>query len=136
MFALGSLFQLLTFELVFPYETYISTHTTSPSCGCTADTDDCASAPCLNSGACTDGGASVYTCKCENTGYVGYHCETDIDECSDPDACDSKAACANTAGSYNCVCNDGYSGDGKTCDGMCFGFKRVGYTLLMFVNYF
>ena len=56
-----------------------------------------------------------------------YHCCTyihhmiilDIDECVDgTDNCDSNATCTNTPGNFTCACNEGYSGDGVTCDGM------------------
>lgn len=30
--------------------------------------------------------------------------------------CDMNAHCQNSFGSYYCVCNNGYEGDGKTCD--------------------
>ena len=43
---------------------------------------------------------------------------TDIHECeTDGDECDLNASCTNTPGSFICVCNQGYSGDGKTCNG-------------------
>ena len=45
----------------------------------------------------------------------------DIDECKETHVdftfeCDMNAKCQNSYGSYYCVCNDGYEGDGKTCD--------------------
>ena len=41
---------------------------------------------------------------------------TDEDECAaGTDNCDVNATCTNTPGSFLCVCNDGYSGDGVTC---------------------
>ena len=43
---------------------------------------------------------------------------TDIDECeTDGDECDLNASCMNTPGSFTCACNQGYSGDGLTCNG-------------------
>ena len=43
----------------------------------------------------------------------------DIDECvTKIDNCDTNAACRNNDGSYFCSCNVGYSGNGKTCQGM------------------
>jgi len=46
---------------------------------------------------------------------------TDVDECSDDDLndCDEHATCENSEGSYSCECQEGYSGDGKTCEGRC-----------------
>ncbi|CAH3155028.1 unnamed protein product [Porites evermanni] len=43
----------------------------------------------------------------------------DIDECttSHP-VCDVNANCTNTRGSYFCTCKTGFSGDGKTCQGI------------------
>ena len=41
---------------------------------------------------------------------------SDADECVlGIDECSVNAACMNTAGSHSCLCNEGYSGDGKTC---------------------
>ena len=45
----------------------------------------------------------------------------DIDECAETHTdftfeCDMNSECQNSYGSYYCVCNDGYEGDGKTCD--------------------
>ncbi len=43
---------------------------------------------------------------------------TDIDECADnTHDCDSSATCTNTDGSFTCACNEGYTGDGKSCSG-------------------
>ena len=42
---------------------------------------------------------------------------SDIDECQEQSPCDSNAQCTNTIGSFTCVCNEGYSGDGRTCTG-------------------
>ena len=44
---------------------------------------------------------------------------TDIDECTtNAHDCHLDATCSNTDGSFTCSCNQGYSGDGKQCDGM------------------
>lgn len=41
----------------------------------------------------------------------------DVDRClSNP--CHEKANCSNTESSYSCQCNQGYSGDGITCQGI------------------
>ena len=51
----------------------------------------------------------------------------DIDECADPETndCDRNAECINTEGSYTCSCNVGYTGDSKTCKGVCFFSKQI-----------
>ena len=44
---------------------------------------------------------------------------SDIDECtaSSP-LCDVNAQCSNALGSYSCRCRLGFSGNGKTCNGL------------------
>ena len=43
---------------------------------------------------------------------------TDTDECAeDSHICDENATCINTIGTFKCECNNGYIGDGKTCEG-------------------
>ena len=39
--------------------------------------------------------------------------------------CSDVATCTNTSGSYTCECNDGWKGDGVTCEniGTYIGFK-------------
>ena len=40
----------------------------------------------------------------------------DINECDDgTNACDGNATCSDAEGSYECFCNNGYSGDGYSC---------------------
>lgn len=42
----------------------------------------------------------------------------DVNECSQGTSnCSKYATCTNTFGSYKCSCNNGYHGDGFTCDG-------------------
>ena len=42
----------------------------------------------------------------------------DDDEClKTPPVCDINANCKNTLGSYLCSCEEGFKGDGKTCQG-------------------
>ena len=51
--------------------------------------------------------------------YHFYCVVTDIDECTtNAHDCHLDATCSNTDGSFTCSCNQGYSGDGKQCDGM------------------
>ena len=48
----------------------------------------------------------------------------DINEClSDP--CDLNANCTNQRGSFYCTCNNGYSGNGFTCNGKHFNFELI-----------
>ncbi len=43
---------------------------------------------------------------------------SDINECATGDYnCDANAGCANTDGSFTCSCNEGYIGDGVSCQG-------------------
>ena len=34
------------------------------------------------------------------------------------DDCSENANCMNTEGSFECVCKSGYTGDGRTCEGI------------------
>ena len=42
---------------------------------------------------------------------------TEIDECAGENDCHYNATCTNTVGSYNCTCNDGFEGNGTSCEG-------------------
>ena len=45
----------------------------------------------------------------------------DVDECSsNSHSCDVNAVCNNTHGSHTCTCKAGYTGDGKSCNGLLF----------------
>ena len=48
-----------------------------------------------------------------------FHSLIDIDECANATTndCDSNAMCTNTVGSFTCTCNQGYTGNGTTCEG-------------------
>ena len=55
---------------------------------------------------------------------------TEIDECAGENDCHYNATCTNTVGSYNCTCNDGFEGNGTSCEGKqkfelkpCFVFR-------------
>ena len=44
----------------------------------------------------------------------------DVDECnvlSPMHDCHENTTCINTVASYRCACEEGFSGDGKTCQG-------------------
>ena len=46
-------------------------------------------------------------------------CDLDGNECLlQTHNCSSSASCTDTVGSYNCTCYSGFSGDGKSCNGM------------------
>jgi len=60
----------------------------------------------------------------------------DINECTETTLpmCDENGSCRNTEGSFMCVCNDGYTGNGMSCEGtLVFEYQtKVGsflYTL-------
>ena len=105
------------------------------------DINECANATTCNSNAnCTNIPGS-FTCAC-NQGYTGngttcygkqsiisswnfavFVCmmaivsPIDINECANATTCNSNAACTNTPGSFTCTCNQGYTGNGTTCEG-------------------
>ena len=55
--------------------------------------------------------------KCLKGVYLYLPFVLDINECEPVSPCHANATCNNTDGSFNCTCNDGYTGDGFTCDG-------------------
>ena len=50
---------------------------------------------------------------------ISYFNHLDINECQNAtlNDCDANASCTNTKSSYSCMCNDGYTGNGTSCDG-------------------
>ena len=49
-------------------------------------------------------------------GYLYNHAHyPDINECETTNPCDSNAACTDTDGSFTCACNNGFMGDGLSC---------------------
>jgi hypothetical protein len=46
-----------------------------------------------------------------------FKCFLDLNECDGVNYCDGNAMCSNTDGSYDCTCNNGYSGNGRQCEG-------------------
>ncbi|EGD83019.1 tamm-Horsfall protein [Salpingoeca rosetta] len=73
--------------------------------------------PCPEFATCTDIGEGNHTCACpsgfEDT--LPSAC-VDINECETTTKCHADATCVNTPGSFACVCNDGFYGDGTTCE--------------------
>ncbi len=59
----------------------------------------------------------------------------DIDECTtNTHDCDLLATCTNTDGSFTCACNEGYTGDGKSCNGSWLScFVRLNMLKFAFV---
>jgi hypothetical protein len=112
---------------------------------CAENVDECGSAPCLNSGACTDG-IDSFSCACVAgfaNGVTEQTCEVDINEC-DASPCQNGGLCADSTtatyttttrmaedvsstgdisvlvayNTFECLCTYGYapSGVGQVCD--------------------
>ncbi len=63
-----------------------------------------------------------YACACK-AGYISspgaFPTCVDADECEGEGGghdCDPNATCSNTDGSFGCLCNEGFSGDGTSCE--------------------
>ena len=51
-------------------------------------------------------------------GELVFFSSTDVDECSaESTPCDSNADCSNSDGSFRCTCKQGFTGDGRVCQG-------------------
>ena len=47
-----------------------------------------------------------------------------MNECTEGNhSCDINAICTDTAELYNCTCKEGYSGDGKHCNGKSYNIS-------------
>lgn len=46
------------------------------------------------------------------------HCSSDINECLTGDVCPEYSECANSLGSYSCHCQDGFTLNNSTCEGI------------------
>ena len=88
-----------------------------------SDIDGCVGHACNNldvSATCNDVEAPGlgYTCTC-TVPWFEYNAGTftcdDVEECL-TSPCAVNASCSNSIGSFSCDCNDGYFGDGFTCD--------------------
>ena len=73
---------------------------------------------CVKSVLALRGGGNTYVDRCIIS-------SLDIDECTPESPCDINANCNNTDGSYICMCNEGYSGSGINCTGICYGFMHL-----------
>ena len=63
----------------------------------------------------------VKVCKNRYNSTCDYDCKTvgiANQFCGVSDNCDINAACADTEGSFTCTCEEGYTGDGVSCQGM------------------
>uniref|UniRef100_A0A8C0W3B5 Neurogenic locus notch protein 4 n=1 Tax=Castor canadensis TaxID=51338 RepID=A0A8C0W3B5_CASCN len=81
---------------------------------CEVETNECASAPCLNHASCQDL-LNGFLCLCLPGGcrfqssFEGPHCETEVDEClSSP--CPTGASCLDLPGAFFCLCPSGFTG--------------------------
>ena len=71
--------------------------------------DECASVPCENGAACTDGSAS-YSCTCQ-PGFSGTNCANDLSECISSPCSYNGATCVDGPNSYTCSCVAGFAGE-------------------------
>ena len=74
-------------------------------------------------------------CDAEYAG-DGFTC-SDINECPEADTCDVNAACDSIAESYVYTCNNGYSGDEKTCtddDDECVSGENTCHVMMVNTN--
>ena len=66
-------------------------------------------------------GQTLHCMRHRDIDYWGYFfiiIISDVDECSAESApCDENAECTNSDGSFSCLCKQGFTGDGKTCQG-------------------
>ena len=66
------------------------------------------------------GGASaLWTCKdsCPTGSTVSGNTCVDVDECAlGTDNCSPNATCTNKTGTFQCLCNEGFTGDGVSCN--------------------
>ena len=62
---------------------------------------------------------------------IAYFLTSDIDKCSDAsiNECHSKAVCTNTQGSYTCECLNGFSGNGRDCEGEVNFYVAISRTI-------
>ncbi|KAM5271039.1 sushi, nidogen and EGF-like domain-containing protein 1 isoform 3-T4 [Hipposideros larvatus] len=74
---------------------------------CHLDVNECASHPCQNGGACTNG-INSFSCQCPD-GFGGPTCETAKSPC-DATECANGGQCQADSGSAVCVCQAGYTG--------------------------
>ena len=57
-------------------------------------------------------------CKTSFTQHYQFSLSSDVDECAEATHnCHQFASCTNTVGHFTCKCIDGYTGNGKICQG-------------------
>ena len=60
----------------------------------------------------------VHVCVCVCVCVFKFLMHPDVDECEEgTHECHGNATCTNTIGSYTCMCVDGFTGDGRQCQG-------------------
>jgi hypothetical protein len=78
------------------------------------ETDECASAPCVQGqypgyeGTCVES-VGYYSCTCA-AGYAGFNCEVELDECTSV-PCYNGATCIDQVDAYECICPSGFAGE-------------------------
>lgn len=71
---------------------------------------------------------------CESI-FLFLSCFLDIPECLIPSHnCDANARCTETPGSFDCTCNEGFFGNGRTCQGNDYSYSLS--DVPMFIYFF
>lgn len=61
---------------------------------------------------------------------------SDIDECSkNGSPCDENADCLNNDGSYTCTCKDGFTGNGRVCDGKFLSAYKISLPCIIIAHF-
>lgn len=62
--------------------------------------------------------------------------KTDRDECCLGTYCDTDSSCENSLGGFLCTCNDGFTGNGTSCEGEFIILGLLSQSHKIFNDYF